>query len=53
MRYGLTPLLGLRFDIRDYVYTFEPTIGNFTFNPRTQQDLLLTLAVDFVFSAVQ
>jgi hypothetical protein len=53
MRYGLTPLLGLRFDLRDYLYTFEPTIGSFTFSPKTQNDLVISLAIDFVFSAVQ
>ncbi len=53
MRYGLTSLLGLRFDIRDYVYKFEPTVSNFTFSPVTQNDIILTVAVDFVFSPVQ
>jgi hypothetical protein len=53
LRYGLTPLLGLRFDLRDYVYSFQPTVGNFTFDAKTQNDLVISVALDFAFTPVQ
>lgn len=53
LRYGLTPLLGLRFDLRDYVYSFQPTIGNFTFESKTQNDLVISVALEFAFTPVE
>lgn len=50
LRYGLTPLLFLRFDLKDYVYSFGPTAGNFTFTGKTQNDLLATLALEFALT---
>ncbi|NIR45601.1 MAG: hypothetical protein GWN99_14390 [Gemmatimonadetes bacterium] len=50
LRYGLTPLLFLRFDLRNYVYSFEPTAGAFTFESKTQSDLMATLALEFALT---
>ena len=53
LRYGLTPLIGLRFDLRDYIYSFQPTAGNFTFDAKTQNDFILTVALEFAFTPAQ
>jgi hypothetical protein len=50
LRYGLTPLLFLRFDLRDYVYSFGPTSGNFTFSSKTQNDMLATVGLEFALT---
>ena len=47
IRYGLTPLIFLRFDFRDYIYSFAPTAGNFTFESKLQNDLVASVALEF------
>jgi hypothetical protein len=54
LRFGLRPLMHVRFDIRDYISSFKPT------NPqgeeldaKLQNDIVATLALEFAFSPMR
>ncbi len=54
IRYGLSRLAYVRFDLRDYLSSFAPTTrGGFQFDSNFQNDLIGTLALEFVFSPIQ
>ncbi len=48
-RFGLGPVANVRFDIRDYIYSFQPDAGG-TRDSKLQNDILVTAAVEFTFS---
>lgn len=51
VRFGLGPAIYLRFDLRDYISSFSATTrSGFTFDSKIQNDLLATLALEFVFA---
>ena len=48
-RFGLGPVANVRFDIRDYIYSFQPDAGGDR-GSKLQNDILVTAAVEFTFS---
>ena len=42
VRYGLSPRLGLRFDIRDYLHSYTQSLPDGQFESETQNDLWIT-----------
>lgn len=52
IRFGLSPLAHLRFDVRDYIYSFEPTVERFRVDlgSELQNDIIATVALEFGFS---
>jgi hypothetical protein len=51
LRYGLSPTIFLRFDLKDYISSFQPTArSGFEFDSKTQNDLLATVAIEFSLS---
>ncbi len=54
IRYGLSRLAYIRFDLKDYLSSFAPTTRTgFQFDSKFQSDLIGTLALEFVFSPIQ
>ena len=55
-RFGLGPVVGLRFDVRDFIYSFQPRLGldrelaSVRLDSRLQNDLVATLGLDLSFS---
>lgn len=51
LRFGLSPLVGLRFDLRDYISSFQPAgFGGNRKESKVQNDLIATLGLEFSFS---
>jgi hypothetical protein len=51
VRYGVSRLVCLRFDLRDYISSFAPTArSGFQFDSKLQNDLVGTVAVEFSLS---
>lgn len=48
-RFGVGPLANVRFDLRDYIYSFEPDAGG-NAGSKLQNDILVTASVEFTFS---
>lgn len=52
IRFGLGPLAQIRVDVRDYIYSFEPSIRNVDadLGSQLQNDVLATVGLEFTFS---
>lgn len=54
-RFGLGPVIGLRFDVRDYIYSFQPRVAvdrttSVGLTARLQNDLVATVGLEFSLS---
>ena len=50
VRFGLGPNARLRFDLRDYIYSFQASRGDAQQESKLQNDLIITVGVDFTFT---
>lgn len=50
LRYGLSRVTQLRFDLRDYISSFAPTRGTEQFDSKLQNDVVVTIGLEFVFA---
>jgi hypothetical protein len=46
VRYGIAPAIYLRFDLRDYISSFSPSVDTFEYEAKLQNDLILTAGVE-------
>jgi hypothetical protein len=50
LRFGIGRAAYLRFDLRDYIYSFAPTRRDEVFPSQTQNDVIATVGLEFVFT---
>jgi hypothetical protein len=54
IRYGISPAMFLRFDVRDYISSFAPvTRGGFQFPSQAQHDLIGTIGLELSLSPIR